>query len=113
MSSPHCLYVPGVVGAGSFFPRADSSGVTITSRTRIDNIRPRNLISSPFVLEAGNYKGRRHFRLQPLVRVFVAHAVKDGHEENLEVEHERPVLDVVQIVLDADAYRRVPTPAVH
>src|SRR6266508_3079321 len=47
------------------------------------------------------------------VRVLVPHAVQNGHEENLHIDHQRPVLDVVQIVLDAHAHRCVSAPAVH
>src|SRR5436190_18911901 len=47
-----------------------------------------------------------------LIRVLVLQPVNHGHEEDLQVEQERPVLDVVEVVLDADADRSVAAPAV-
>src|ERR1043165_6921324 len=47
------------------------------------------------------------------IRVFVTQAVYKRHEKDLQVEHQRPVFDVIQVVLDAHADRRIAAPAVH
>src|SRR5512145_1518915 len=47
------------------------------------------------------------------VCVFVLEAVDNCQKQNLEVEHERPVLDVVEVVLDAHTDRRVAAPSVN
>src|SRR5688572_28621126 len=40
-------------------------------------------------------------------------AAEEGHPHDLEVERDRPVLDVIQIELDALFERRVTAPAIH
>src|SRR5690554_3138825 len=47
------------------------------------------------------------------VRVLVYESGPERHGHNLEVELQGPVLDVVEIVLDALLDRRIPAPAVH
>src|SRR5919197_6214759 len=48
-----------------------------------------------------------------LVGMFVEEAADEREPHDLEVEPDRPVLDVIQIVLDALFDRGVPAPAVH
>src|SRR5436190_15718257 len=48
-----------------------------------------------------------------LVRVLVTQSMNHRHEQDLHVQHQRPVLDVVEVVLDAHADRGVAAPAVH
>src|SRR4051794_11616639 len=46
------------------------------------------------------------------IRVLVEEALHEGQPHDLEVEHHRPVLDVIEVVLDALLDRRVAAPAV-
>src|SRR5512139_3031860 len=54
----------------------------------------------------------RASRMARLIGMLVDEAVPEGHEEDLEVEGERPVLDVEDVVLDALLDRGVAAPAV-
>src|SRR3954465_2538999 len=90
MSCPHSLYFPGAVGAG--FVRASREG----ARASAISARARGFFM------AANY----------LIGVFVTQPVYERHEEDLQVEHQRPVFDVVEVVLDADADGRIAAPAV-
>src|SRR3954471_20787494 len=48
-----------------------------------------------------------------LVRVLMEEALDDREPHDLQIEPHRPVLDVVQVVLNPLLERRVATPAVH
>src|SRR3954463_8602940 len=48
-----------------------------------------------------------------LVGMLVEETLHDGQPDDLEIEPDRPVLDVVEVVLDALVERRVAAPAVH
>src|SRR5437868_15025792 len=48
-----------------------------------------------------------------LVGMLVEEALEDRQPDDLEVEADRPVLDVIEVVLDALLERRVAAPAVH
>src|SRR5262244_1049773 len=48
-----------------------------------------------------------------LVGVLLAEAAEEGEDQDLHVEQQRPVLDVVEVVLDPLLDRRVAPPAVH
>src|ERR1700676_1163816 len=66
------------------------------------------------VMTTGCFIGRSFQRLgcQPSVCVFVEEAPDEREPHDLQVESDRPVLDVVQVVLDPLLERRVPAPAV-
>src|SRR5437867_13217558 len=48
-----------------------------------------------------------------LVRVLLAEAAEQGQDQDLDVEEQGPVLDVVEVELDALLDRGVAAPAVH
>src|SRR5262245_52539719 len=54
----------------------------------------------------------RSWKLHASVCVSVEEPFDDGEPHDLEVEAHRPVLDVIEVVLDALLERRVTTPAV-
>src|SRR5438128_338352 len=75
----------------------------------IDRARP-----CPAVDQAGarGASTARPGRSWASVRMLLAEAAEEGQDQDLHVEQQRPVLDVVQVVLDPLLDRRVAAPAV-